>query len=82
MILIEEESKFVDNLNFQIAQKDSFLKKIPKFQKQINLLDFKLGLKESILSMKKNFEATQRRSAYQSIVDELDYLIKKHNKNK
>ncbi len=79
--MTEVENKFLDFLNYRISQKDSFFKKVPEFQKQIEEMDFKIGLKESMLRVKQNIEVQRRKATYKTIVEELNDLIKK-NKDK
>jgi len=81
MILLHgEESNFLNFLNHQINQRESFFKKIPQFKRQINLLDFKLSLKESILKIRREFENRRKKSIYRTVIAELDDLIKNRNK--
>ena len=77
-----EKNNFLESLNYQISKKDPFFRKIPEFQKQLEEIDFRIGLKESALKIKKGFEDLQRRSSYGVIIKELNDLIKKHNANK
>jgi hypothetical protein len=80
--LTEVENKFLDFLNYRISQKDSFFKKIPEFEEKIQEMDFKIGLKESMLRVKQNFEVQRRKATYKTIVDELNDLIKKSKDKK
>lgn len=75
--LSEEKNKFLNNLNYQISTRDRFFKKIPQFQEKIDYLDFKVGLKESISALKRNYEEKRRTQAYRTIVGELKELIEK-----
>ncbi|TFF94549.1 MAG: hypothetical protein EU544_04340 [Promethearchaeota archaeon] len=68
-----EESRFMEFLQFQIAQKDSFFKKIPSFKEQLK--QFGKHIDASI----EKFERVRRRNAYRTIMDEFKDLLKKRN---
>jgi hypothetical protein len=80
--LSQEESKFLTNLNYQISTRDHFLKKIPQFHEKIEMLDFKIGLKESISVLKKSYQEKRRTQVYRTIVGELKDLIEKNNQRR
>ena len=80
--MTEVENKFLDYLNYRISQKDSFFKKLPEFEEKIADMDFKIGLKESMLRVKQNIEVQRRKATYKTIVDELNDLIKKSKDKK
>ncbi len=73
--LSEEKNKFLTNLNYQISTRDRFFKKIPTFQEKIDLLDFKVGLKESMAALKRNYSEKRRTQAYRTIIGELKGII-------
>ena len=79
--MTEIENKFLDFLEYRNSQKNSFYKKIPEFHEKIAEMDFKIGLKESMLRVKQSFEFQRRKAPYKTIVDELNDIIKK-NKDK
>ena len=80
--MTEIENNFLESLNYRISQKDSFFKKLPQFHEKIREMDFKIGLKESMLRAKQNFEVQRRKNTYKTIVAELNGLIKKNNEKK
>ena len=80
--LTEVENKFLDFLEYRNSQKNSFFKKLPEFHEKIEEMDFKIGLKESMLRVKQNFEVQRRKATYKTIVDELNDLIKKSKDKK
>jgi len=73
----EEKNEFLKNLNYQINIHDTFFKKIPLFHEQLNTLNFKITLKESMNNLKRSYETERRRRVYSSIVSELEDMIKK-----
>ena len=80
--LSEDENEFLMNLNYQISVQDRFFKKIPEFQKQIDFLDCKVGLKESVAVLKRNYETKRRTKAYRTIVSELEDMIELDKKRR
>lgn len=78
MIFLSEDTiRFLNDLNYHINQKNGFYKKIPSFEKQLNKLDFQIGLKESIITLKNNCEKARRRNVYKTLITEFKDLIKK-----
>ena len=80
--MTEVENKFLDFLEYRNSQKNSFFKKLPEFHEKIEEMDFKIGLKESMIRVKQNFEVQRRKATYKTIVDELNDLIKKSKEKK
>ena len=77
MILIENENKFLENLEYQISMKENSyknLKKIPVFAEQVKQFD------KAVVSLKKKFEKIRLRDKYQVIITELEDLIKQSKK--
>ncbi|TFG30747.1 MAG: hypothetical protein EU532_00205 [Promethearchaeota archaeon] len=66
----EEENKFLENLNYQIATIYGFYKKIPKFYKKLEDLENHYDL----------VEAKRRRDAYKIVMDELEFLVQNYQK--
>ena len=66
----EEENKFLDNLNYQIAKIYGFYKKIPIFYKNLEDLENHYDL----------IEAKRRRDAYKIVMNELEFLVQNYKK--
>jgi SPX domain protein involved in polyphosphate accumulation len=62
---IEEETQFLENLNYQIAKIYGFYKNIPNFYKKIDDLESHFDL----------IEAKRRRDAFKIVMNELEHLI-------
>ncbi|MHA1148193.1 MAG: hypothetical protein ACTSR8_08100 [Promethearchaeota archaeon] len=71
--MIEEKSKLIDYLNFQISRRDTFYKKIPAFREQIKQCN------NSIMEIRNKFEVLRKRETYKSVLDEFKGLLKKNN---
>jgi hypothetical protein len=70
MYLLEEESKFLENLKYQISLKEDKFKKIPVFTQQLKQFD------KAVINLTEKFERIRLRDKYQIIITELDNLIK------
>ena len=71
--MIEEESKFLENLEYQISLKVNTyktMKKIPVFTENVKQFD------KAVVELTDKFEKIQLRDKYQLIITELDNLIK------
>ena len=71
----DDESKFIENLNYQISKKNQFYEKIPVFHQKLDDLNFKLNLKESISKLRKKFEEIRHREIYKTTIKEFSELI-------
>ncbi|MFX1568038.1 MAG: hypothetical protein ACFFCV_06700 [Promethearchaeota archaeon] len=71
--MIEEESKFLENLEYQISLKENTyktMKKIPVFTEKVKQFD------KAVVNLTDKFEKIRLRDKYQLIITELDNLIK------
>ena len=71
--MIEEESKFLENLEYQISLKVNTyntMKKIPVFTENVKQFD------KAVVELTDKFEKIRLRDKYQLIITELDNLIK------
>ena len=71
--MIEEESKFLENLEYQISLKVNTyktMKKIPVFTENVKQFD------KAVVVLTDKFEKIRLRDKYQLIITELDNLIK------
>ncbi|MFW9990204.1 MAG: hypothetical protein ACFFC3_16305 [Candidatus Odinarchaeota archaeon] len=71
--MTEVESKFLENLEYQISLKEESyrtFKKIPVFAKQVKQFD------KSVMNLTEKFDKIRLRDKYQIIITELDNLIK------
>jgi len=71
--LIEEQNKFLENLEYQISLKEDTyktLKKIPVFTEKVKQFD------KSVIDLTNKFQKIRIRDKYQLIISELDNLIK------
>ena len=66
----EEDCKFLENLNYQIAKIYGFYKKIPIFYKKLE----DLGNHNDLI------EAKRRRDAYKIVMNELEFLVQNYQK--
>ncbi len=71
----DNESKFIENLNYQISKKNQFYEKMPVFHQKLDNLNFKLNLKESISKLRRKFEKIRYRDLYKSTIKEFSELI-------
>jgi hypothetical protein len=72
--LIEEESNFLEFLNYQIIQKNKFehvVRKIPIFKSMIQ------ERHQTIVKMIDKFEDVRRREVYDMLVDEFNNISKR-----
>ena len=75
---IDYKTNFVENLHHQITQKYfRFYKNIPDYHQKLDAMNFNLKLKESIYKIRKNFELTQMRQNYASVVNEFEDILQK-----
>ena len=73
MYLTEVENKFLENLEYQISQKEEInetFKKIPVFTNQVRQFD------NSVMNLTEKFQKIRLRDKYHIIITELDNLIK------
>ncbi len=71
--MIEEDNKFLENLEYQISLKENTyktMKKIPVFTEKVKELD------NSVMDLTEKFQKIRIRDKYQLIISELDNLIK------
>lgn len=71
--MTEVESKFLENLEYQISLKEESyqtFKKIPVFAEQVKEFD------KSVMNLTEKFDKIRLRDKYQIIITELDNLIK------
>jgi len=71
--LIEEQNKFLENLEYQISLKEDTyktMKKIPVFTEKVKQFD------KSVIDLTNKFQKIRIRDKYQLIISELDNLIK------
>ncbi|MFW9900318.1 MAG: hypothetical protein ACFFDY_03410 [Candidatus Thorarchaeota archaeon] len=71
--MIEEENKFLENLEYQISLKENTyktMKKIPVFTEKVKKFD------KAVVDLTDKFEKIRLRDKYQIIITELDNLIK------
>ncbi len=71
--MTEVESKFLENLEYQISLKEESyqtFKKIPVFTEQVKQFD------KSVMNLTEKFDKIRLRDKYQIIITELDNLIK------
>ncbi len=71
--MINEENKFLENLEYQISLKENTfktMKKIPVFTEKVKQFD------KAVVELSDKFEKIQLRDKYQIIITELDNLIK------
>ncbi len=71
----DNESKFIENLIYQISKKNQFYEKMPVFHQKLDDLNFKLNLKESISKLRRKFEKIRYRDLYKSTIKEFSELI-------
>ncbi len=72
IILIEVNSKFLENLEYQISvneRSEVVYKKIPVFTEQLKHFD------KSVMDLREKFERIHLRDKYQIIITELEDLI-------
>ena len=71
--MIDEDNKFLENLEYQISLKENTfktMKKIPVFTEKVKQFD------KAVVELSDKFEKIQLRDKYQIIITELDNLIK------
>lgn len=71
--MIEEQNKFLENLEYQISLKEDTyktMKKIPVFTEKVKQFD------KSVIDLTNKFQKIRIRDKYQLIISELDNLIK------